>query len=399
MRICFYYEYKDLKGGYTTLIISLIKELYRQNKEILLFNYKNGLIQQELEKQNIEIEIVDIEQINWSEIDQIVFPSDVIIITSFLEILHKFFKVNPFIVYYDINFLITHISSYKHGMKFHFLGNKLVNKLIAHQSLIFMDDTGIANIKRVFKSQVAHPVYLPIPVSVPKNNYYLNKIKQDKNILNFTYVGRSVDWKMYPLKKIIEDCVAISKTINIHFSIVVDSILEFEKFIDLNHYKKVSNLIFSLYENMLPSELDEFLKQTSDIHFAMGTASLDAAKFGIPTILIDASSKPMPQDYSYRWLYESVGFNIGKLLDDFSVPKGVTMKELISSYLETNNDIVFSKRCYDHVNNLHSVEKVVPKLVEVCQSARFRIRDAKNLVPYYFRFHRILKSIFKRQKK
>ena len=210
-------------------------------------------------------------------------------------------------------------------------------------------------------------------------------------------MGRSVDWKMYPLKKIIEDCITISNTINIHISIVVDSILKFEKFIDINYYRKVSKLSFSLYENMLPSELDEFLKQTSDVHFAMGTAALDAAKLGIPTILIDASYKPMPKDYSYRWLYESVGFNIGKPLDDFSVPKGVTMLELLSNFSKKNKDIEYSKRSYDHVNCFHSVEKVVPNLVQICQSAGFRIRDAKNLVPYYFKLHRTLKSLFKKR--
>ena len=395
MRICFYLEYKELTGGYTNLILTLLKELYFSKTPVLLFNYKNGLIDRELKKQDININIIDLDEINWNEIDQIIFPSDVLVITSFLEIFKNFFQVNPITVYYDINMLLPQISSYKYGFKFYFLGKKLIDNLLAQKSLIFMDHLGVEGINRVFRQTVSEPIYLPIPVYVPTQNFFIKKDNQaNDEVLNLTYVGRSVVWKMKPLKKIIEDCVDISNTVSIHIYIVVDNIVEFKKFIDLDYYKAKCKLTFSLFENLLPAELDEFIKSKSDIHFAMGTAALDAAKHGIPTVLLDFSYKNFPTDYTYRWMYESTGFGIGKLLEENVVAKGVPIGVVINSIKQNNGMIIHSSNCYNHVNNYHSVKKIVPELINACKEAKFRIRDAKNLVPYYFKFHRFLKKYF-----
>ena len=393
MKICFYLEYKELTGGYTNLILTLIKELYYSKIPVLLFNYKNGLIDRELKKQDININIIDLDEINWREIDEIIFPSDVLVITSFLEIFKNFFHVNPITVYYDINMLLPQISSYKYGFKFYFLGNKLIDKLLAQKSLVFMDYLGVEGLNRIFNKAVENPIYLPISVYVPTQNFFIKKENKTKDdVLNLTYVGRSEVWKMKPLKKIIEDCIEISNTVGIHISIVVDSIQEFTKFIDLDFYKAKSKLTFSLIENLLPGELDDFLKSKSDIHFAMGTAALDAAKYGIPTVLMDFSYKDFPSDYTYRWIYESTGFGIGKLLEDNIVEKGVLMNELIHTIKNNNERIIHSKNSYSHVKNQHSVKKIVPNLIKTCKNAKFRIKDAKSLVPYYFKLHQLIKK-------
>ena len=50
MRFCFYLGYKDLKGGYSTLMLTLIKEFHRQHYEVVLINFSDGLIAKELKK-------------------------------------------------------------------------------------------------------------------------------------------------------------------------------------------------------------------------------------------------------------------------------------------------------------------------------------------------------------
>ena len=59
MRICFYSEY-NIVGGATTLVITLIKELHKQNIDVILFNFKEGIIAAELNKANVHINIIDI---------------------------------------------------------------------------------------------------------------------------------------------------------------------------------------------------------------------------------------------------------------------------------------------------------------------------------------------------
>ena len=66
MRICFYSEYKNTVGGVTTLIINLIRELYRRDIAILLFNYKDGMINSELNNANVNVELIDIGTLNFN---------------------------------------------------------------------------------------------------------------------------------------------------------------------------------------------------------------------------------------------------------------------------------------------------------------------------------------------
>lgn len=135
MRYCFYSGYKDLKGGYTTLLLTLIKELNKQNQEVVLINFADGLIANELKKEGVTVKIIDLDTINWKDVDKQFFSTDIFIITAFDEIYHHFLKINPRFVYYDINDFIGRISAYKFNFKFRSWGRKLVSRLLAANSL------------------------------------------------------------------------------------------------------------------------------------------------------------------------------------------------------------------------------------------------------------------------
>lgn len=71
-----------------------------------------------------------------------------------------------------------------------------------------MDDTGIFNLKEHFSIAVKDPVFLPIPVKVNPENIFLKRQSLLQGTLHLTYIGRSVNWKMMPLKRILNDCAA-----------------------------------------------------------------------------------------------------------------------------------------------------------------------------------------------
>lgn len=136
MRFCFYSGYRDLKGGYTTLLLTLIRELYHQKQEVILLNFSEGLFADELRKQNINIPIIDLDTLNWDRVDQLIFPDDIFIITKFVEPYRHLLKVNPRVIYYDINDFICKISDYKYGIRFPSLGKRLVQSLLDNSSLV-----------------------------------------------------------------------------------------------------------------------------------------------------------------------------------------------------------------------------------------------------------------------
>lgn len=393
MRFCFYSDYKDLIGGYTTLLLALIKELYRQNQEVVLMNFKQGLIADLLIKENVIIEIIDLENIKWNKIHEKIFPTDILIITKFAEPFKYLLKIDPRVVYFDINDFICQISDYKYGIGFPSLGKRLVKQLLKKKSLFFMDDTGIFNLRHYFAMEVDEPIFVPIPVEVPKENYYLKRDRNPGHTLRLTYIGRSVDWKMMPLIKIIEDCATVSVSKKINMSIVVDSITEFKKYINTNDFIDAGNFAIDVTENIMPSAISDFLLQNSDLHFAMGTAALDAAKLGVPTVLVDYSVKKFPADYCYKWLYETTGYSLGKNLDKLSVSNSLSMKNLLTMLSDDQEKVSdLSKRSFNYVVNNHSVDKIVSNLVVICRQADFRLSNARYLIPYYYKAHHIIKS-------
>lgn len=393
MRFCFYSDFRDLKGGYATLLITLIRELYNQKQEVLLFNFTNGLIANELKKENIPVNIIDLEFFNWKDAGEIINHTDIFVVPQFMEPYKHLFKINPRFIYFDINDFISQISNYKYGLKFPFLGKKLVTKLLAKNSLLFMDDTGKFNLQRDFDITVADPVFLPIPVVTSAENVYLKRNEKTNDTLNLTYIGRSVDWKMMPLKKILQDCAAAATNKNIIISIVVDSHSELKKYINTDNYNSNSKITIDVQENMLPSDINDFLLQKSDIHFAMGTAALEAAKLGVPTILVDSSTKEFPADYRYKWLYQTTGYSLGKNLDKINVSHETSMQELLAQLAGDKEKMrEHSKKSFMYVLQNHSAPNIARQLITISRHAKFRIADARYLVPYYLKVHTFIKT-------
>lgn len=104
-------------------------------QEVVLINFAQGLIADELKKENVEINIIDLDTINWEQIHTKIFPTDIFIITRFAEEYRHLLKVDPKVVYYDINDFIGQISDYKFGLKFPSLGKKLVGSLLEKEAL------------------------------------------------------------------------------------------------------------------------------------------------------------------------------------------------------------------------------------------------------------------------
>lgn len=389
MRYCFYSEYKDLKGGLTTLIITLIKELYFQGEQVLLINYKDGLIASELEKSGVKVTILDREELTRNNIGSYVRESDLFIVSKFYEYLKILLEINPRVIYYDINDYIANISGYKFRLKLQFLGRKLIQKLLDSNSLLFMDDTGINNIQQSFSLQVSQPKFLPITVPELKENSYLDAVRDLRMKLRLTYVGRSVNWKMNPLKKILDDCNGLKK--NIWFNIVVDNKIALENHIDLSRYK---NVHIAVYENLRPSEINTFLLNNSDLHFGMGTAALHSAALGIPTILIDYSIHTFPSDYTYRWLFDTKLFGLGKNIDKVSFPKGMAMNEVLENILDEKIRVRLSKSSFSYIAENHTANIAVKKLITYGIQSTFRFRDAKKMIPYYYDSHILIKDLF-----
>ena len=396
MKFCFYCEYKNKMGGHIVLLINLIKGLIEQNQEVVLFNYEDGLIMKELHGVSNKVILINIDTVSSEKVVRFVSNEDILMIHGFYTDYTIFIQSNPKVIYYDIADLISKISDYKYGIKLRFLAKKLLLKLINSHSLAFMDDTGIFSLRTDFGIQVKHPIFLPIPIEVPKENQFVARKQKVRDTIRISYIGRSVDWKMMPLKKIIEDVKHMETNKRIEFNLIVDDTLLLTKFININEYEKDEKLSINVNSNVKPSELSEFLLRNSDLHFSMGTAALEGSKLGIPTILIDFSSKELPSDYTYRWLFETENYSLGKNLAKRSFLSGIKIDYLINT-IYSNPQLVneISNKCYNYTLENHELEKTTSKFIEIAQKARFHLASAKPFVPYYYKFHQLAKRVAK----
>ncbi len=389
MRYCFYSEYRDLKGGYTTLIITLIRELRTIGKEVILLNYHDGLIARELSKEGIEIKIFNREKINRKNAAKHFYATDIFIIPKFYEFFNVLMDVNPKIIYYDINDYVTSISHFK-KIKFKLLGKLLIRKLLSNKSLIFMDDTGINNLKNEFNIIVDQPLFLPVSVSPEKVNKYLNIQQLNSDEIRVTYIGRSVDWKLYPLKKILDDASQIRQRFK--FYILVDDKSSFEKYIDISKYQ-TKDFLIEIHENLPPSEISSFLINHSDIYFGMGTTALNAGTLGIPVILMDYSTKQFPLNYYYNWLAKSQNYSLGRNIEKSPPSGGESLLTVIEVIKDIDKRKKISEEVFQYVSKNHFANNLLSTLLQYCDNSTFRLRDAKKYLPYYSDFYSFFKTL------
>ena len=110
-------------------------------------------------------------------------------------------------------------------------------------------------------------------------------------------------------------------------------------------------------------ELDNFLLNNIDVMFAMGTAALEAARLAIPTVLLDVSYVPIKDDYIFKFLFDTVDYTLGDVIDEHHFKSGNKsfeniMDSVINDYAEV------STKTYNYFVSNHELEQSIPLLLE-----------------------------------
>ena len=127
--------------------------------------------------------------------------------------------------------------------------------------------------------------------------------------------------------------------------------------------KEYSNLVklltinFIFIKEISYLEINDFLKNNFDIAFVMGSAALNCASHGIPTILLDISYKEVKGTYKFSWLHNRDGFTLGDKLNNKNfMNNNQSLERCINEYLE--NPELMSKMSHQYVIQNHSLENI-----------------------------------------
>ena len=236
-------------------------------------------------------------------------------------------------------------------------------------SLIFMDNSTFSITKNYFNLDISNPIILPICVDFPEER----KANTKKNLLNICWVGRIEDFKTSILKHCIKKASSYANDLklNINFYVVGDG-KDLKKI--KSKLKNSENFSVIFLKSMNVEKTKKFMLRKIDLVMSMGTAALDGAKLGIPTVLLDASYKKVDKKYRFKWLFESDGSNVAQFIEykEF-INNNHSFDQIISAYFKDANNIGF--KCKQYVNKNHSTRAVSKKLLDIAHISNLKWGD------------------------
>lgn len=365
MRIIFWDHYDAGMGGIEKLIITLARDL-TESHEIVVIARKHGIISDTLAGLNTEYTQMDPDTAHLSKD---ISHDDLLVDFGTYRVMQALSAVNPRLLVWRV---FPHI-----GCKSFFaslLSKLQFTVLDKKDSLVFMDngcyETACRELKSTFKKRI-----LPIPIIVREKKYV---VERSRTVINITYIGRgSRIWKVKPVKKLVGDLQMMANQ-RFHMHIFTDTDELFEA--ELKNLKG-GNVAIDYHFGYTMESLSKKLLELSDLHYSMGTACLEGAVLGIPTIIADSSYSDFPDTYRYRWLIEDIEYYAGVFLEN-ATPCGHRLEEIIDSLHNPQELQRISDATYDETVTNFASEKIA-QVIERLQP-RARVRDVLMFMPSYW---------------
>lgn len=233
--------------------------------------------------------------------------------------------------------------------------------------IVFMDEGNLTNTQRYLHVALGGTELLPIPVPVPEREVL--RPEPMPQHLRLAWVGRVVDFKYHILRRaLLElDRAAPILRCNIQVAIVGDG----DHLALLQRDARELTAVAVVFRGRLPpSEITAFLRDDVDVLLAMGTAAIEGAALGIPTVLLDFSYRPVDQNYRFGWLHEASGYSLGALIGPEHGGGRDSMLRLLSEVQSCFPQLSLAARMYALRN--HSIGTVCTRLQTLALRTRCR---------------------------
>lgn len=382
--------YKNI-GGVENLILNLISNRPIYNfKNIKVVGSKDSYLYHQIAQNNLLCDFYDISEKSFlAEIEK----DDIVVFFYYVDNFSVLKKVQSKAIIWNV--LSDSIINWnrfdfeqkitKNKVLANYFTKKLIEYTVKNNSFFSMDQDSNEKIYNFIGKKIDIP-YLPIPINHSDNLFLNKKITIQPKTINITYVGRGETmWKIYPIKKVVDDLSILKIDFVLH--IFTD---------DSSNYKNLLSEFenkITYYYNFFGNRLSEKLLEVSDLHFGMGTSALEGGVIGIPTVLIDPSLSPVPAQYKYTWLYERKNYSLGKFITNEKSFPGHTIKEILQIFNDSNTVIDCSNLTYNYVIRNHSHEHLSSLIKNINSSAS--LKDILSYTPNSWNIADAVRSINK----
>ena len=386
------YKYKGI-GGVGQLVFNTVLELNRKGKTAKIYASADSYEYKRLKQENADFIFINSDKVGLRELSSYIEIDDVIVLTNLSnnDLLNALKIKNNRLLFYVVHpdtFFSTKV--FHCFFKYNQRSIELVELLSQKNALCIMDRPNVEAIERKGGILRKPVVYLPVPIRADINDRrYGEKLPNGNKI---TYIGRgNDDWKIYPVIKVLQDLNRLDR--NYTFVICTDSEYRFKELIAKHLPQNAVTIDFKV--GLFGHELDKYLLENSWLHISMGTSALEGAKLGIPTILIDYSKSLFPENYVYKWLFESKGYSLADELHPETPVEGKPLIEMINLIQDPASYQRISDSCYNYLVENHSISSFVDRMIDYCEKSEMTIQDYSKtsiahfynkLYPYYYKY-------------
>lgn len=262
---------------------------------------------------------------------------------------------------------------------------RAIKKFDEKKSIFFMDGENFEQTQKWLDVKLKNQLYLPLIIDNIENvkSNYLPKAGEIKCI----WIGRIGDFKvhilLYTLKKL--DELSKKRYKKILFSVVgTGEYLNYLK----QETENLKNIQINYIDYIDPNNFKEYIVEM-DIGFAMGTAALDLAKYGLPTVLLDFTYEEVNQDYKFDWLYNTKNFTLGREINDTLCKVNNKSLENILIDIEISYQHI-SNKSFEYINHNFNIENNVKKFIELIENADLVYSDLDQKYFTMNLFHKLI---------
>ncbi len=372
--IYFFVGNNDGIGGMQNLYLSISNELSNQGIESKIIANLNSYIANELILSNKSSLLINLKSCE-TFLKSFDLKDDVIVISGNISGLELIKNLNARILIWNVFPESLMYSSRIRRIHFKNLTRKLLIYLHSHSSIVFMDKFCFDTNNKIYDMNYKDGnIIVPVPI-ITKENSFLKGSHSDKKSIKLTYLGRASNFKFYPVLRLVQDLIKMNSETDLNHSLVIitDNPEEFkQKFKDYSGKVEIS-----YQKNLVSDNLDEFLKNNSDIHFGMGLSCLEGAKLGIPSIMLDYGYSEFPDNYEYRWLYKVSGYILGENISTLKFNGLNNLKSIIEEF--SINKAEISENTFNYVLKYHSIKPITEKFLSFVRKSNGRLTEFYNM--------------------
>lgn len=329
-----------------------------------------SLVYRTLKDDGINFQFID--QATLADTDEI-SSEDVLILPNLGRREFVLHRCNPKIIIWQIYPSVCTINKIQL-----FMLNVQMKKICKSGAFVSMDKLNYETISRELGWRIPKQI-ISLPIDHLDYKYNADNEKSIHRILNISYLGRALDWKAFPVIKLLQEIKNIPhKCFKLH--IFTDIKDDFKTL--LNPY--LTDNVWVIYYEGYHGEhlLNEIVKM--DIHFAMGISALEGAALGVPTLSAPYSHKKIQEDYKFHWLFEDIEGYAGESVEfGFNRLLGHSFPEIVKQVSNKETLKELSKRTYMSITAF-SLDAVANQIKNV--KTTLHLKDCHYRMVSYWRY-------------